>query len=253
LNRNGELEPNETSRIDVRGSIVNISSPTVSGVPLTATYGLNVSTGERNVITIAGLYDYVFGKAIRGESWTDDTVVESYVARLSYIPNMAPLELNNSEIVHKLVTAPIVAQDTYEAIIGGGEVVSSRPPPARGVVFVKAVDFDEKPLVDVNVTVLSGEKVVESRVTDLNGLTSFSLEAGNYTLKVQKDGFEPVELSVTIEANKETTVSITLEKKPSIIEEFLIQSKLFITKYWLPLTAISIVLVAIAIIVRRRH
>jgi len=95
--------------------------------------------------------------------------------------------------------------------------------------------------------------VIGSDEMDSEGRASFSLEADNYTLRLQKGGFEPVELSVVIKAEKDTILNVRLERKPSIFEEFIEESKLFITKYWLILVVTSIVLVGIAVVVRRRH
>lgn len=74
----------------------------------------------------------------------------------------------------------------------------------QGELEVLAEDIDEDPLENVEITAENGDDETED--TDENGLASFYLEEGDYTVTAEKDGYHTQSRDVDIEEGERTSI-----------------------------------------------
>jgi uncharacterized GH25 family protein len=88
-----------------------------------------------------------------------------------------------------------------------------------GVVEVKVVDRDKKPLAGANITATSAEGgLSHTGTSDDNGVATIRLNPGNYAVKVYKEGLmQPREdTTCLVEDGKTATVEVVLKSSPSV-------------------------------------
>ena len=108
--------------------------------------------------------------------------------------------------IDKTTQVPITAKATTTLTVTMEKEITT------GIVNVVAKDADGNVVENAKVEVSDG-KTTQTLYTDATGCVSIELEAGDYTITISKDDYEPIIAQIPVEADNVYTINATLTKE----------------------------------------